>query len=195
MKTSFENFNDDIKAVKESDNLWKGNLSDRWSIGKTPNGGYSMAFAAKAISNSLTHKDPLAISANYLERVDFGETYIKVVPVHITKSLSTARAELIQDKKIKVIFTATFTDFSKSNGLDLSVRKAPDFEPYENCILQPYKEGFNPLLEKNLDGETLGSYLDKSNFSKFAFHNSFRLFIFCFYDTARVRINDTISRF
>ena len=76
MKTSFENFNDDIKAVKESDNLWKGNLSDRWSIGKTPNGGYSMAFAAKAISNSLTHKDPLAISANYLERVDFGETYI-----------------------------------------------------------------------------------------------------------------------
>ena len=151
MKTSFENFNNDIQAVKESDNLWKGNLSDRWSIGKTPNGGYSMAFAAKAISNSLTHKDPLAISANYLERVDFGETYIKVVPVHVTKSLSTARAELIQDKKIKVIFTATFTDFSKSNGLDLSVRKAPDFEPYENCILQPYKEGFNPLLEKNLE--------------------------------------------
>ena len=46
MKTSFENFVDDISSNEEDKNLWKGNLSDRWSIGNTPNGGYSMAFAA-----------------------------------------------------------------------------------------------------------------------------------------------------
>ena len=71
MKTSFENFADDISSNEEDKNLWKGNLSDRWSIGNTPNGGYSMAFAAKAISNSLAHKDPLSISANYLEPVSY----------------------------------------------------------------------------------------------------------------------------
>ena len=151
MKTSFENFKDDISVSEEKPNLWKGNLSDRWSIGRTPNGGYSMAFAAKAISNSLVHKDPLSISANYLERLDFGETLVKVYPIHVTKSTSTARAELIQQEKIKVIFTATFTDFSKSNGLDLAIRKEPNFEPYESCILQPFKEGFNPMLEKNIE--------------------------------------------
>ena len=105
MKTSFENFKDDISVLEEDSNLWKGNLSDRWSIGSTPNGGYSMAFAAKAISNSLIHKDPLSISANYLERLDFGETLVKVYPIHVTKSTSTARAELIQQEKIRVIFT------------------------------------------------------------------------------------------
>ena len=151
MKTSFENFKDDISVLEEEPNLWKGNLSDRWSIGSTPNGGYSMAFAAKAISNSLVHKDPLSISANYLERLDFGETLVKVSPIHVTKSTSTARAELIQQERIRVIFTATFTDFSKSNGLDLSIRKEPNFEPYENCVLQPFKEGFNPMLEKNIE--------------------------------------------
>ena len=122
MKTSFENFVDDISSNEEDKNLWKGNLSDRWSIGNTPNGGYSMAFAAKAISNSLAHKDPLSISANYLERLDFGESLVKIYLVNESKSISTARAELIQDKKVKVIFTGTFTNFSKSNGLDLSMR-------------------------------------------------------------------------
>ena len=83
MKTSFENFKDDISVSEEKPYLWKGNLSDRWSIGSTPNGGYSMAFAAKAISNTLVHKDPLSISANYLERLDFGETYVTVSYTHL----------------------------------------------------------------------------------------------------------------
>lgn len=151
MKTSFENFKDDILSVQKDTNFWTGNLSDRWSIGNTPNGGYSMAFAAKAISNSLTHKDPLSISANYLERLDFGESLVKVYPVNESKSMSTARAELIQDNKVKVIFTGTFTNFSKSNGLDLSMRNEPNFDSYDDCILQPFKEGFNPKLEKNLE--------------------------------------------
>ena len=151
MKTSFENFKDDILSVQKDTNFWTGNLSDRWSIGNTPNGGYSMAFAAKAISNSLTHKDPLSISANYLERLDFGESLVKVSPVNESKSMSTARAELIQDNKVKVIFTGTFTNFSKSNGLDLSMRNEPNFDSYDDCILQPFREGFNPKLEKNLE--------------------------------------------
>ena len=80
MKTSFENFKDDILSVQKDTNFWTGNLSDRWSIGNTPNGGYSMAFAANAISNSLTHKDPLSISANYLERLDFETGRIHKLP-------------------------------------------------------------------------------------------------------------------
>jgi hypothetical protein len=151
MKTSFQYFTEDSSVTLLEENVWKGNLSDRWSIGSTPNGGYSMALATRAISGSLTHKDPLSITANYLERVDFGEAIIKVEPLSITKSLSTARASLIQDNKLKIVFTASFTDFSRSNGLDLSTRSEPDFEHYDDCILHPYKEGFNPVLEKSLE--------------------------------------------
>jgi hypothetical protein len=151
MKTSFEYFTEDSSLIQLEDNIWKGFLSDRWGIGNTPNGGYSMALATRAIAGSISHKDPLSISANYIERVDFGEAIIKVEPLEATKSLSTARAMLFQGNKLKTIFTATFTDFSKSNGLDLSARSSPNFEPYDDCILQPYKEGFNPVLEKSIE--------------------------------------------
>ena len=84
MKTSFQYFTEDSSVTLLEENVWKGNLSPRWSIGSTPNGGYSMALATRAISGSLTHKDPLSITANYLERVDFGEAIIKVEPLSIT---------------------------------------------------------------------------------------------------------------
>ena len=43
MKTPFEHFKTDTSVVQIEENLYEGNLSDRWSIGKTPNGGYTMA--------------------------------------------------------------------------------------------------------------------------------------------------------
>ena len=66
MKTPFEHFKSDISVVQIEENLYEGNVSDMWSIGTTPNGGYTMALAAKAISESLEHKDPLIVTANYL---------------------------------------------------------------------------------------------------------------------------------
>ena len=36
-------------------------------------------------------------------------------------------------------------------GLNNNLRLEPKFDPYENCIQVPYKEGFNPKLDKNLE--------------------------------------------
>ena len=52
MKTSFKYFTEDSSVTLLEENVWKGNLSARWSIGSTPNGGYSMALATRAISGS-----------------------------------------------------------------------------------------------------------------------------------------------
>lgn len=151
MKTPFEHFKTDISVVQISQDVYEGNLSNRWSIGSTPNGGYTMAIAAKAISESLDHKDPLVITANYLNRLDFGTVKINVEVMPSTKSLSSARATMSQNNEIKVIFTATFTDFLKSNGLNRSFRKEPEFVAYEDCIFHPFKKGFNPDLEKSIE--------------------------------------------
>ena len=151
MKTPFEHFKSDISVVQIEEDLYEGNVSDMWSIGTTPNGGYTMALAAKAISESLEHKDPLIITANYLNRVNFGKIDIKVETLPSTRSLSSARATMIQDNEIKVIFTATFTDLSKSTGLNKAFKKEPIFEKYEDCHLHAFKEGFNPGLEKFIE--------------------------------------------
>ena len=72
---SKELFVRDTTVIRKSDNLFTAEVSENWSIGNTANGGYSMTLAAKAMSEFLEHKDPLSISAHYLDRVDFEDTF------------------------------------------------------------------------------------------------------------------------
>ena len=102
-----KNFEDAIKVTETSSGNFTANISDNWSIGQTANGGYSMSLLAKACSEYLDHKDPLVLSANYIDRVEFGPADIEVSKIASTKSTSTAHV--------------------------------------------PYKEGFSPKLDKNLE--------------------------------------------
>ena len=148
---SKELFVRDTTVIKQSDNLYTAEVSENWSIGNTANGGYSMTLAARVMSEFLEHKDPLSISAHYLDRVDFGSTEFHVTHLSSSKSLSTARVELIQDNKIKIIFIGTFTDFSFKNDMNIYERDVPNFPEYNSCEVIPYKEGFNPKLDKNIE--------------------------------------------
>ena len=85
----YKKFNKDISVIKVSDRNFTANISENWSIGQTANGGYSMAIIAKACSEYLNHKDPLVLSANYLERVEFGPADIEIFKISSSKSTST----------------------------------------------------------------------------------------------------------
>ena len=85
-----KNFEDAIKVTETSSGNFTANISDNWSIGQTANGGYSMSLLAKACSEYLDHKDPLVLSANYIDRVEFGPADIEVSKIASTKSTSTA---------------------------------------------------------------------------------------------------------
>jgi len=146
-----KNFEDAIKVNKTSEGNFTANISDNWSIGQTANGGYSMSLLAKACSEYLDHKDPLVISANYIDRVEFGLANIEVSKVASTRSTSTAYVSLKQDGVLKIFSTVTFTDFSKMKGLKENLKNEPIFDAYETCEQVPYKEGFSPKLEKNLE--------------------------------------------
>ena len=146
-----KNFENDIKVNQVSEGNFTANISEDWSIGQTANGGYSMALLAKACSKYLDHKDPLVLSANYIDRVDFGPAEIEVSKIATTKSTSSASVSLKQKGILKIFSTVTFTDFSKATGLNDNLRQVPEFESYESCIQIPYKEGFNPKLDKNLE--------------------------------------------
>lgn len=150
-KSCSASFKEDISVKELSSNLYEAFISDRWSIGNTANGGYSMAIIAKACSLSLNHKDPLSISTNYLQRVEFGVAEIEVVPLISSKSISTANIIFRQKGEIKIFSTATFTDFSKNSGKSMQLRKEPKFDDYQKCIQIPYKEGHSPKLDKNLE--------------------------------------------
>jgi hypothetical protein len=146
-----KNFEDAIKVTETSSGNFTANISDNLSIGQTANGGYSMSLLAKACSEYLDHKDPLVLSANYIDRVEFGPADIEVSKIASTKSTSTAHVSLSQKGNLKIFTTVTFTDFSKMKGLKENLRSEPNFEDYETCTQVPYKEGFSPKLDKNLE--------------------------------------------
>ncbi len=144
-------FEDAIKVIETSNGNFTANISDNWSIGQTANGGYSMSLLANACSKNLYHKDPLALSANYIDRVEFGHADIEVSKIASTKSTSTAYVSLKQKGNLKIFSTITFTDFSKMKGLKENYRTEPNFDDYESCTQVPFKDGFSPKLDKNLE--------------------------------------------
>ena len=150
-KEGYLNFITDTAVEQISDTTLTAMVSDRWSIGGTANGGYSMAIAAKALSKVLNHKDPLSISGHYLDRVVPGKLTIEIEPLKIGKSISTANVKLIQDGKEKIRFLGSFTDFSHAKGETFMHHEAPAFEPIEDCIKVPYKPGFSPNLELQIE--------------------------------------------
>ncbi len=47
--------------------VWNLNISDQWSFGNAPNGGYMAALLAKAISvSSPRHSHPMSVTTQYI---------------------------------------------------------------------------------------------------------------------------------
>ena len=57
----YPKFLKDTSVERKDENTWEAELTDDWNIGGVANGGYSMATAARALSECLDHKDPLSI--------------------------------------------------------------------------------------------------------------------------------------
>jgi len=147
----YPKFLKDTSVKRKDENTWEAELTDDWNIGGVANGGYSMATAARALSECLDHKDPLSITGHYLSRVESGKAILEIEKLNIGRSVSTALLRFIQGEEERIRFTACFTDFSKSKGDTLQERGPPDFPPIEECIKMPYKKGFTPVLEKQID--------------------------------------------
>ena len=112
----YPKFLSDTAVTQIDENIWEAKLTDSWSIGGVANGGYSMATAARALSESLDHKDPLSITGHYLSRVEPGKALLEIEKLNIGRSVSTAFLKFMLGGEERISFTSCFTDFFKSKG-------------------------------------------------------------------------------
>jgi hypothetical protein len=147
----YPRFLKDTSVTKQDDQIYSGEVTEAWSIGGVANGGYSMSIAARALSDCLNHKDPLSITGHYLARAEPGPVTLEIEKLNEGRSLSTAVVKFIQKDQERIRFTASFTDFSKSKGENLSEREALNFPHIDECKKMPYVKGFTPILEKQID--------------------------------------------
>ena len=131
-------FDQDTRVEQISENSWSGYLSNAWNIGENPNGGYLVSVALQALKQKLNHPDPLSVTTHYLRPGTSDEPcLVDIDVIREGRTLSTARATLSQQGKVKLEILAVFGDLRESVGTDKEITiPAPDIEMPNSCVVR-----------------------------------------------------------
>jgi acyl-CoA thioesterase len=127
-------FDEDTRIREESLGVYRANLTDRWSIGWVPNGGYVMAIALDALARVLPSPDPLSASAHFLRPARPGEAEIRTEIVKVGSMHATASARLLQEGKEILRVLATFGDLSQGEGPTVIAGEPPPLSAPDACL-------------------------------------------------------------
>ncbi|MDX1580651.1 MAG: thioesterase family protein, partial [Alphaproteobacteria bacterium] len=125
-------FDRETAVERVSDTEFRAEFFDTWGIaGGTPNGGYLMALATRALSEILPHPHPLTVTGHYMKRSEIGPVEVQTERLGRSLTTSTGFARLIQDGVQRTHFTATFTDFKTASGQSVVHAEPPAVEDDE----------------------------------------------------------------
>jgi len=135
-------FSTTTSLTKTSDTTYNLAISDAWNVGSIPNGGYLMAYAAKAMAENSPHPHPLVVTAYYLDKSDVGGAEMHNSLLRNGKSMSTLSGSLMQadpknpDSELseRIRLTASFTEFNFASGDSYYEEPAPTLSAFEDCI-------------------------------------------------------------
>jgi acyl-CoA thioesterase len=108
--------------VEGTDGRYQATVSDRWSIGGRPNGGYIQALIVNAISAEVDHPDLITSTAHFLSPTAPGPATVEVEVLKRGRSFSNSRAQLIQNGQIQATVLAnhgTLDGFGRTQHFDV----------------------------------------------------------------------------
>jgi acyl-CoA thioesterase len=141
-------FDDETAVEPVGDNVFSAHLSDRWNIGDNPNGGYLTSVALAALRTLGAHGDPLTVTTHYLRPgTPDAPAQIRTELIRSGRTLTTARATMIQEGKERIEVIAAFGSLSEqADGPELST-PPPDMPPADEC---PMRAGDEQGVELHL---------------------------------------------
>ena len=101
-------FDEDTALTAIAPGRWKTDVTDRWSIGAGPNGGYIASFLIRAMSMEAEHPDPLTMTTHFLARPQEGPAMVTVEHLRRARSHHFMDARLLQGERLVAVATATF---------------------------------------------------------------------------------------
>jgi acyl-CoA thioesterase len=132
-------FDADTAVHPDGDGRYTATLTDRWTaLGGTPNGGYMLAVALRALQAEMPFPDPLVTSAHFLRPGLIGPAEIRTEVVRAGRRVAAGQASLIQEEREIVRLLATFGDLDRAGGRTHVVGEAPRL---------PAPDGLRDLLE------------------------------------------------
>lgn len=126
-------FEHDTRVEQVGDTLWRGQLREGWRIGTVPNGGYVLAVAGRVLSETLLHRDPLAVNAFFLAPAALGAIDCQFELLRSGGNTTHAQVRMYQGGELKVLVTAACADLDRLAGESWSAEPRPHFPSWEEC--------------------------------------------------------------
>ncbi|HUO45945.1 MAG TPA: thioesterase family protein [Acidimicrobiia bacterium] len=139
-------FAEDSRLTALSDGLYQAEVSERWSIGGRPNGGYLMGIALNALILESPHPDPLTATGHFLSAAEPGPATVDVEMIKRGRSVSTARAVLRQNDRSRVELLATMGDLDGQTGPSRMLSAPPDLAA--NLVSSQGRPAPHPIVER-----------------------------------------------
>lgn len=111
-------------------------ISKDWSVGDAPNGGYLMALAINAARKAVAFRDPLSMTAYYLNKtIENAPVDIEVKILNQTKSMVTLTVGFTQQGVLRSQYMGTLGTLSKQVGVNYNnLPCAPQLPHPDDCV-------------------------------------------------------------
>ena len=147
-----------LLAQSESNFRYSLTISDRWSFGTAPNGGYIAALLAKAGRLSLkNHPDPVSTTTQFIQPAQPAKAEIEVLVLRIGGRISQTTISLIQAGQVCAQATAVFSNLQKLKGVSHFQGERPSLPKLEDCT--PVT-GANATFRQRVDARFFPSCAD-----------------------------------
>jgi acyl-CoA thioesterase len=129
-------------------NVYRGEISPGWSIGRGPNGGYLAALLLRALQLTAGEGiDPRSLTLHYLAPPEVGPCGITVTVERAGRTMSMLSARLFQSDRPCVIALAIFS--RPRAGLEIVAERMPDAPAPADAT--PVPAGMGPPFWKNYE--------------------------------------------
>ena len=141
-------FDDDTALAPSGPGVWELEISDRWNVGPTPNGGFLMALLVRAAGQLSTQPHPLTVTAHFLSRTEPGPATVRARALKQGRTVSTLEMALIQGDRERVHALATFGDLDRQHGPTRIVATRPDVGPDDELVANDTDVAFVKIADR-----------------------------------------------
>jgi hypothetical protein len=125
----------DIAISKIKEGQFQGFVTNRWSYGDAPGGGYLMMMAMKAAGECVEHPDPLSITAYYANKsIENEHVDLSVRILSKSRSTTTLHITMTQRGEIKSEYTSVYGDLGRFKGFNHSSKPALSLPARKDCL-------------------------------------------------------------
>jgi acyl-CoA thioesterase len=135
--SSFSRFDRETAVNRIDDCLYEGRLTDNWSVGDSPGGGYMIMKALKAAKDAVgaQHPDPLSVTAYYVNKaLENHAVNISVRTISKSKSSTTVSMAMSQNGQTKSEYVAIFGNLLSNKGFSYHGKTPLHLPPRDECM-------------------------------------------------------------